>query len=70
MTPATSDKNLNVYVNTPQMARANRYGAAVRTDSKKTYLAGYSSDELDQIFCQNLLIGHAKNWVLHNNGGP
>ena len=40
MTPANSDKNLNIYVKTPQTVRANRYGGAVRTDSKKTYLAG------------------------------
>ena len=40
MTPANSDKNLNIFVKTPTTVRANRYGQAVRTDSKKKYLAG------------------------------
>ena len=45
MTPANSDKNLNIYVKTPTTVRSNRcYSGAVRTDSKKAYLAGYDSD--------------------------
>ena len=48
MTPANSDKNLNIYVKTPTTVRSNRcYGGAVRTDSKKAYLAGYDSDQVD-----------------------
>ena len=49
MTPANSDKNLNIYVKTPTTVRSNRcnYSGAVRTDSKKAYLAGYDSDQMD-----------------------
>ena len=57
MTPANSDKNLNIYVKTPTTVRSNRmYGTGkITTDSKKTYLAGCGlHTDLDHIFGQNL----------------
>ena len=63
MTPANSDKNLNIYVKTPTTVRSNRmYGTGkITTDSKKTYLAGCGNpDDLDHIFWPKIMINHRK----------